>query len=316
MKIYPYLLPLLLLAGCASQLPSPAPRQPVPPASKPSAPTKPALPPAKPEQIPQQMGGYYQDDGPILAVPYDLDALQEPEVKAEPLHRYANRPYRALGRSYAPLKQYGDYSAEGRASWYGKKFHGKRTASGEPYDMFQLSAAHPLLPIPSYARVTNLANGKAVVVRVNDRGPFHKGREIDLSYAAAYRLGFHNLGSAKVKVESLQPGETVAAAELQAKPEMAESSPPPAPALPAVAQADGNAAIRWVQLGAFATQAAAESFRSKVSAALGWLESAPALAEGAGVWRVRLGPYPDRKQAQAMADRIIASGDVRAVVVR
>lgn len=311
MSAYRILLPALLLAGCASQLPPPASRVPAP-APAASLPPLPALPPAKPEQIPQQKGGYYQDDGPILTVPYDLDALPEPEVIAEPLHRHANKPYRALGRNYVPRKTYGDFSQEGAASWYGKKFHGKRTSSGEPYDMFRLSAAHPLLPIPSYARVTNLANGKSVVVRINDRGPFHKGRVIDLSYAAAYRLDYHNKGSAMVRVEALVPGETVPAHETDPTP-LAATRPVPADVAKPVLAPAGQ---RWVQLGAFATEAAAEGMRRRAADTLGWLDSAPQLQEGGGVWRVRLGPYPDRAQAQALADRIMAESSLKAVVVR
>ncbi len=100
------------------------------------------------------------------------------------------------------------FRQRGTASWYGKRFHGKKTASGEPYDMYAMSAAHPTLPIPSYARVTNLANGRSVIVRVNDRGPFHAGRVIDLSYAAAHKLGYIAQGSAQVEVEAIIPEKT------------------------------------------------------------------------------------------------------------
>ena len=123
--------------------------------------------------------------------------------KAEPLHRYANRPYSALGKTYTPLQATGNYKERGIASWYGKKFHGQRTSIGEIYDMYGMTAAHPTLPIPSYARVTNLANGKSVIVRINDRGPFLHDRIMDLSYVAAYKLGFINNGSAEVEVESI-----------------------------------------------------------------------------------------------------------------
>ncbi|PHV12637.1 septal ring lytic transglycosylase RlpA family protein [Chitinimonas sp. BJB300] len=327
MSTYRYLLLLLLvlLAGCASRLP---------PGSVPTGTgSRPAnthnLPPAKPEQIPKEYGGYYKDDGPILAVPYDLDLLAEPTVQAEPLHRYANRPYKVLGRTYTPLLSFGDFSQEGGASWYGKKFHGKRTSSGEAYDMFQLTAAHPVLPIPSYARVTNLVNGKSVVVRINDRGPFHKGRVIDLSYAAAYRIGYHNMGNAKVRVQSLQPGEpSEVPAPEQVMARAVEAEPgKPSPVFPSTVdmlaiQLPGSAAMeqsgnqRWVQLGAFASQTAAESFRSKVGDTLSWLEKELMLEQGNGVWRVRVGPYPDKAEAQAMVDRIAQQADFRPVVVR
>ena len=149
-------------------------------------------------------GGYYKDDGPGDAA--RLASIPDAVPRAEPLHRYANRPYEAMGRKYVPLTQVGVYKQRGTASWYGKRYHGNPTSSGEKYDMYKMSAAHPILPIPSYARVTNLANRKSVVVRVNDRGPFHAGRAIDVSYAAAYKLGFIAQGSAQVEIEQIVPG--------------------------------------------------------------------------------------------------------------
>lgn len=150
-------------------------------------------------------GGFYKDDGPPARAP-DLASIPDAVPRREPLHRWANRPYEALGKRYVPLMRVGPFEQRGAASWYGKRFHGKPTSSGEKYDMYKMSAAHPILPIPSYARVTNLANGRTVVVRVNDRGPFHAGRVIDLSYAAAYKLGYVTAGSARVLVEQLVPG--------------------------------------------------------------------------------------------------------------
>ena len=135
-----------------------------------------------------------------------MAAVPDAVPRAEPLHRWANRPYAALGKSYVPLTRVGAFQQQGTASWYGKRFHGNPTSSGEKYDMYKMTAAHPILPIPSYARVTNLANGRTVVVRVNDRGPFHKERVIDLSYAAAYKLGYVAAGSARVLVEQIVPG--------------------------------------------------------------------------------------------------------------
>ncbi|HZN85493.1 MAG TPA: septal ring lytic transglycosylase RlpA family protein [Burkholderiales bacterium] len=149
-------------------------------------------------------GGYYKDDGPGDSA--KLASIPDAVPRHEPLHRYANRPYEALGKRYVPLTRVGPFEQRGAASWYGKRFHGKPTSSGEAYDMYKMSAAHPILPIPSYARVTNLANGSKVVVRINDRGPFHDGRVIDLSYAAAHRLGYIAAGSARVLVEQVVPG--------------------------------------------------------------------------------------------------------------
>ena len=150
-------------------------------------------------------GGYYKDDGPPDKGA-NVASIADAVPRAEPLHRYANRPYKVFGTDYVPLAQVRAFRQTGVASWYGKRFHGQKTSSGELYDMYRMSAAHPILPIPSYARVTNLANGRRVVVRVNDRGPFHAGRAIDLSYAAAYRLGYVGHGSAQVEIEQIVPG--------------------------------------------------------------------------------------------------------------
>jgi rare lipoprotein A len=152
----------------------------------------------------KRAGGYYKDDGPGDSA--RLASIADAVPRTEPLHRYANRPYEAMGRKYVPLTRVGVYKQRGTASWYGKRFHGNPTSSGEKYDMYKMSAAHPILPIPSYARVINLANGRSVVVRINDRGPFHAGRAIDLSYVAAHKLGYIAQGSARVEIEQIVPG--------------------------------------------------------------------------------------------------------------
>jgi rare lipoprotein A len=149
-------------------------------------------------------GGYYKDDGPGDSA--KLASIPDAMPRTEPLHRWANRPYEAMGRKYVPLTRVGVYTQRGTASWYGKRFHGNPTSSGEKYDMYKMTAAHPILPIPSYVRVTNVVNRRSVVVRVNDRGPFHAGRAIDLSYAAAYKLGYIAQGSAEVQIEQVVPG--------------------------------------------------------------------------------------------------------------
>ena len=158
-------------------------------------------------------GAYFQNDGPADHIPVNLNLVPDAVPQEEPLIKSANLPYTALGMSFRPDTREKPYQATGRASWYGKQFHGRKTSSGERYDMFAMTAAHPTLPIPSYARVTNLNNGKSVVVRVNDRGPFHRNRLMDLSYAAAYRLGFIKQGSAKIAIERVWPdagGENIA----------------------------------------------------------------------------------------------------------
>src|SRR6476659_5253720 len=155
-------------------------------------------------------GGLYapeiQDSAPTGLA--DVDAIPEPEVKAETRSIYGNRsPYQVLGQTYRVIDDPSQYDEVGLASFYGNKFHGRRTSNLEVYDMYAFSAAHKTLPLPSFARVTNLANGKSVIVRVNDRGPFHEGRIIDLSYAAAVKLGVDRAGTARVEVKGLSAGE-------------------------------------------------------------------------------------------------------------
>ena len=134
-------------------------------------------------------------------------ATAQPDVvvQTEPLHKTANLSYKVAGKRYQPTKKIESFSQTGKASWYGPGFHGKKTSSGERFDMNTLSAAHRTLPIPSYARVTNLSNGKSVIVRINDRGPFHGNRVMDVSKAAAKELGFIHTGTANVKVEQILP---------------------------------------------------------------------------------------------------------------
>ncbi|WP_374683693.1 septal ring lytic transglycosylase RlpA family protein [Accumulibacter sp.] len=172
-------------------------------------------------------GGYYKDDGPGDEIPDNLDDIPDAQPRLEPLHRFANRPYVVLGKAYQPRTSLAAYQERGIASWYGKKFHGQKTSIGEPYDMFSMTAAHPTLAIPSYVRVTNVSNGRSVVVRVIDRGPFHADRVIDLSYAAAYRLDYVDSGSTMVQVDSILPDGATTMTYAQVMPAVA---PAPAPA--------------------------------------------------------------------------------------
>jgi rare lipoprotein A len=148
-------------------------------------------------------GSFYKTDGP-LEIPYNLISL-EPTPIYEPLNKGTSRPYTILDQNFTPLLKLGNYKQIGVGTWYGRRYHGKKTANGETYDMFQMTAASPILPIPSYAKVTNLNNGRSVTVRINDRGPFLKGRIIDLSFMAACRLGYASKGSANVEVVSILP---------------------------------------------------------------------------------------------------------------
>ena len=151
--------------------------------------------------------GYYGGDRPPQHLPIDPDSVPDAIPQHEPLSATGNNPYTALGKRYHPLPTAAGYVRRGTASWYGKKFHGRRTSSGEPYDMFAMTAAHPVLPLPSYVRVTNLDTGKSVVVKVNDRGPFLHDRIIDLSYLAAHKLGIAAHGTGRVEVRAIIPND-------------------------------------------------------------------------------------------------------------
>lgn len=259
-------------------------------------------------------GGYLEGDGPGADAPANLDATPDAEPRAEPLHPYANRQYVALGQTFTPLAAPGNYKARGIASWYGKKFHGQRTSSGETYDMYAMTAAHPTLPIPSYARVTNLGNNKSVVVRINDRGPFLHDRVIDLSYTAAHKLGIIGNGSAEVEVESLAP-DAQPAAPLASEPVKSEPLPPepvaetaPEPALASVAATTSSQAATgsnvYLQLGAFKSPDAAETFMSKMRDELGDVGRQLSLFVKDGLTRVHLGPYGSADEARNSAEGI------------
>jgi len=285
------------LSGCATQ------QKPVAPVSPSPAPT-PATPSSK----------YYSDDGPPLAVPVDLDAIPDAVPRPEALHRFANRPYTVLGRDYVPATSPRPYRERGVASWYGRKFHGQKTSTGEVYDMFAMSAAHPTLPLPSYARVTSTATGRSVVVRVNDRGPFLHGRVIDLSFAAAHRLGIAQKGSGEVEVESILPTEAyAAAAPLPAVAPAGGSGASPAPpgAEPVVARASEGYVV---QLGAFANHPNAQVFLAHVQNQMAAAEVEPRVRQFRGLWRVYVGPYPSRDDARRVAERIAAAFGVATTI--
>jgi rare lipoprotein A len=153
-----------------------------------------------------QPGKYYLDDGPMKGVTKEMvDALPEPTPRKEALRPANMRPYTVMGETYVPMRALAPYRVCGTGSWYGTRYHNQLTSSGERYDMLKFTAAHPTLPIPSYARVTNLDNGRSVIVRINDRGPFLRGRLIDLSFAAAMRLDYTGKGSAPVEVKLIVP---------------------------------------------------------------------------------------------------------------
>ena len=259
-------------------------------------------PPSAPS-APTPSSRYYSDYCPPDALPPGLDAVPDAVPRAEALHRYANRPYVVMGREYVPATSLAPYREQGMASWYGRKFHGQRTSTGEVYDMFAMTAAHPTLPLPSYARVTSVATGRSVVVRVNDRGPFLHGRIVDLSYAAAHRLGIAQRGSGEVVVESVLPGgATVASVSppLVAPVPVAAGVPDPAEA-PVQSAAGGYV----VQLGAFSSEPNAQNFLTHVQSRLSpAADLAPRVREAGGLYRVYVGPYPSRDDARRTAERL------------
>nr|WP_051057699.1 septal ring lytic transglycosylase RlpA family protein [Herbaspirillum sp. B39] len=200
------LLPLLLAAcGTTQQAPRQTAQAPATPTK--SAGTRPSNVPALPAAG-SGRGGYYKDDGPGDHIPDGLLDVADAEPQVEPVSKAASRPYAVFGKTYVPITDNNQpFIQRGVGSWYGKKFHGQKTSSGELYDMYKMTAAHPTLPIPSYARVTNLKTGKQVIVRINDRGPFHSSRIIDLSYTAALKLGYLGTGSSELEVERILPEE-------------------------------------------------------------------------------------------------------------
>jgi rare lipoprotein A len=277
---------VFFLAGCAST-PEQQPQSPVPEAR----PQPEAKRPSAEVPQPSAKGGYYKDDGPDEKPPANLASIPDAVPRTEPLHRYANRPYTVFGKAYSPVASRQPYKERGMASWYGKKFHGQKTSSGEAYDMYAMSAAHKTLPIPSYARVTNVKNGRSVVVRVNDRGPFHSDRIIDLSYAAAYKLGYIGAGSAMVEVESVEPGEAAAV-----KNTIEEKS-------------------TYIQVGAFSSRGNAEDFRERVARQLAWLTDGVQVLAIGNLWRLHVGPYATSDAARPIAERIEAELKLKPLLV-
>lgn len=285
----------LLLASCAS----PGTRTQAPSTVKESKPA--VVPPSKESKPtvvpPPKSSGYYEDDGPGANPPPNLDAVPDAVPKAEPLHRFANSPYTVNGVTYVPDTSGKPYLARGLASWYGRRFHGRPTASGEPYDMYAMTAAHRTLPIPSYARVTNLANGRSVIVRINDRGPFHPGRIIDLSYTAAYKLGLlDKVGM--VEVELLRP-------PIKDQNKAATNRRPDA--APASTQRTLPAAKSiYLQVGAFSRLEGAQALAEQLAHSLGRQVPGVLQRYENGLIKVQIGPYNSAEEATRAATRLNA----------
>ena len=254
-------------------------------------------------------GGYYLDDGPGDNPPKNIDSIPNAVPKNEPYLARAMKPYKALGVTYTPMTAWQPYKERGVASWYGKRYHGKKTASGEVYDMYSMSAAHTTLPLPSYVKVTNPANGRFVIVRVNDRGPFKSNRLIDLSYAAAYQLRFASSGSSLVEVEAIDPNNTAS---------YMQTAPPNTPIITPIASSgtvqtkpstsviNSPAATTqyFVQAGAFKNQANAQALLKRIQS----LEIAPNVGINSvynnDLYRLKLGPYDNKPEADIAAANI------------
>ena len=334
-----------LLAACGSAPVAPVidrePSADAPAASTAAAPRPAPAPPTSPRR-----GGYYKDDGPGEGPVPDLAAIEEPEPRVEPLHRFANNPYNVFGIDYQPMRTLGPFRQSGLASWYGKKFHGQKTSSGEIYDMYGMTAAHPTLPIPSYVRVTRSTDRRSVIVRVNDRGPFHPGRVIDLSYTAAWKLGYVDTGSTLVEVELIRPEDMPAIIAARRNERLARSTtlaatapvasrPPESTAavavnnqtvIPAAAavtasnavvtsHANAAAGTVFVQLGAFSARESAEIFRAHVYRELAWLNQVIEILPGNNLFRLHLGPFRDRSEASGIVERMRETLEIRPVFV-
>ncbi len=260
-----------------------------------------------------------RDSGPVGATP-DLSHLPDPVPRLEPPSKYGNKsPYEVFGKTYYVLPNPENYKEYGKASWYGTKFHGQRTSSGEMYDMYKLTAAHRSLPIPSYVRVTNLDNQRTAIVRVNDRGPFHGERLIDLSYAAAVKLGFADQGTTRVMVELVDgtdqlPSDVARAAEPNEAP---AASRPPADALAFVPPEPGvpDPGRIFLQAGAFKDAAGAERLRSDLSELVGngvYVQRLP----NDRYYRVRIGPVAQMSEATRLQALIVSASHPKPLIVR
>ncbi|MBS3798901.1 septal ring lytic transglycosylase RlpA family protein [Pseudoalteromonas sp. BDTF-M6] len=221
-----------------------------------------------------QAGRYQMEhDAAPLRHPTDME-LQDAVVTDEAKSAAANRPYQVRGKQYVPIFDETGFTQTGIASWYGRKFHGYHTSNGEVYDMFAMTAAHKTLPLPSFVRVTNVDNGQSVVVRVNDRGPFHADRIIDLSYAAAYKLGYHLKGTAKVKLE-------------------------------AVTLADAKPRTKYIQVAAGSKLANIQALALQLEQ--DYHVPTHIKQQKDGIFRLRLGPISDEQQAKTLLEQLKSS---------
>lgn len=226
-------------------------------------------------------------DGAPLEIPTDLDAIPDAVPRFEPRTSAGNpESYQVMGKTYRVQKSSKGYVKQGIASWYGTKFHGQRTSNGEPYDMFSMSAAHKTLPIPTYARVTNLSNKRSIVVRINDRGPFHDNRIIDLSYVAAAKLGIAKDGTGFVEVRALEPDQ---------RPQPGATGLPPSDI--------------YLQVGAFSDQNNALELQHKLTShRLPEPRIKPDIQNNRTLYKVQLGPLVSVEDADELNEKLAALG--------
>lgn len=279
----------------------------------------------KPSEADQRQASRYQvaqDYGP--ETPLDVSHVPDAVPKVEPRTSAGNKsPYTVLGETYALLPADVPYVEEGLASWYGKKFHGHQTSNGEIYNMYGMTAAHKTLRIPTYVRVTNLDNQRSVIVRVNDRGPFHSDRIIDLSYAAARKLDYAERGTARVRVEAIDPEQwardnqssTEAVAQAANQPPKLEGATLEQRApLPESVEGYQLPANTFLQAGAFSSKDSANNLRDL----LGGLTHYPvfvARANSNSMYRVRIGPISDNYDLMQIRELVFRKGGVRPHVV-
>lgn len=236
--------------------------------------------------------GLQSDDAP--ANPRDVSNVPDAVPRAEPPSRYGNpKSYKVYGKTYYPLATSKNYTARGTASWYGTKFHGKRTSSGEPYDMYAMTAAHKTLPLPTYVEVANLKNGRSVIVKVNDRGPFHDDRLIDLSYSAATRLDILPYGTGQVEIRAIDPEQTT-------------DSTMPADTTPATTQE--NAAL-YLQVGAFSSRGNAQRLQDDLqSQNIGAIRIVETTTDAGTFFKVQVGPLASHMEANRVTQELKTLG--------
>jgi rare lipoprotein A len=291
----------------------------------------PAYPPGKESTTTSEpkpgSGGYYLDDGPGENAPENIDSIPNATLKTEQLYNRANQPYTALGQNYTPMTSYIPYKKQGIASWYGKRFHGKKTSTGEVYDMYAMTGAHTILPIPSYAKVTNPVNGRFVIVRINDRGPFKHDRIIDLSYAAAYQLRLIKEGSGLVEVETIDTSpealrkisidKSIQIASLSKNASDENSTPnkaTPAAQVTSIEQTSSKVTTvaktitantqYYIQAGAFKNEANGNLLQKRIQSLQLGENVGVANVYNDGLYRVKLGPFTSKSDADILAANI------------